>query len=77
MPNAASTASRCGAPSASTRPSKGRSRLCSPANGSTASDCTPVTLRTSIPRLRAPLTASPSSADLPMPGPPLSTSEPP
>ena len=64
--NAASRASRCGSGSAARDPSAGRSNNCSPENGSSASNSTPVPRTSRMSPAAA--AARSSNAVLPMPG---------
>ena len=72
VPNAAPSASRCGAGSASMRSSMGRQSWCRPANGSSISDSTPLTRAIRHPDACS--SAYSSRAVLPTPGSPCRTS---
>lgn len=70
IPKAVKSAARCGLGSRSACASIGHTSWCNPANGSGASDCTPVALSTRIPVSSARRQAASSRVDLPIPGSP-------
>jgi hypothetical protein len=74
IPNAASSARRCGSGRRSSPPSRGSNSWCRPAKASVASERVPVVDTTVAPRCRARSRAAVSKADLPIPASPRTTS---